>query len=371
MIGSGIVGASAAYHLAKKQVEVVLVDKQHEGNATAAGAGIVCPWISRVEDENHYELAKRGAIYYPDLIAQLEADGEVNVGYKKVGALSVSSDKKLLDDVEERVRQKRKSSPEAGDIERLTGEEAQALFPPLNPELEAVYITGAARVDGRLMRASLKRAAEKHGAKCINGEATLTQQKDRVTGIEVNGEVIKADKLVVAAGAWVNSLLTPIGVQVNIEPQRGQIAHMTLSHTDTSSWPVVLPHTSHYMLAFDDSRVVAGATRETGAGFDYRLTPGGISEVLDHALDVAPGLEDSTLKEVRIGFRPMGPDRLPLVGSITNQENIIMANGLGASGLTMGPYVGKIAASLANDESVSFDLSPYDPMRAITIQEKV
>ena len=43
----------------------------------------------------------------------------------------------------------------------------------------------------------------------------------------------------------------------------------------------MLPAASgHYLLAFDDSRVVAGATRETGAGFDVRVTPGGLHEVL-------------------------------------------------------------------------------------------
>ncbi|UJL47202.1 FAD-binding oxidoreductase [Virgibacillus sp. NKC19-16] len=80
IIGSGIVGASAAYHLAKNNTDVIVVDKEHQGNATSAGAGIVCPWISSVQDENWYKIAKGGAHYYPELIDQLKEDGEHDVG---------------------------------------------------------------------------------------------------------------------------------------------------------------------------------------------------------------------------------------------------------------------------------------------------
>ncbi|SFA83854.1 D-amino-acid dehydrogenase [Lentibacillus halodurans] len=364
VIGAGIAGASAAYHLAKNHNEVVMVDKQHQGNATAAGAGIVCPWISRVDNNNWYEIAKRGAKFYPELISQLKQDNETNVGYKKVGALRVSSDPAELDELERKLKDKQKDAPEMGDIERIDSERARELFPPLNNNLEAIYLSGAARVDGRLLRDALKRAAQKHGAKLISGGAELIQEDKHVKGITVNGDVIHSDSVIVAAGTWAPSLLKPLGVDLKIEPQRGQIAHIKLPETDTSSWPVVLPQTGHYMLAFDDSRVVTGATRETGSGFDYRRTFGGIFEVMNEALTLAPGLIDGTLEEMRIGFRPMGPDISPLLGPIEPFENVVLANGLGASGLTMGPYIGNLAASIIMGKTSDIDLSPYDPMRA-------
>ncbi|MTW87912.1 FAD-dependent oxidoreductase [Virgibacillus dakarensis] len=372
VIGNGIVGASAAYYLAKKDnTEVIMIDEEHKGRATSAGAGIVCPWISRVEDNNWYQIAKDGARFYPTLISQLENDGEADVGYKKVGALCVSSDSEKLDRVENIVKNKQKNAPEMGDIVRVNAEEARALFPPLNEKLEAIFLSGAARVDGSLLRNALKRAALKHEAKFINGMAKLIQKNEQVKGVMVNGETIHADFIIIATGAWAPSLLEPLGMELNVEPQRGQIAHIKLLDTDTSNWPVILPQTSHYMLAFDDSRVVAGATREMGSGFDYHTTIGGLSEVMSEALDVAPGISDGELHEVRIGFRPMGPDILPLLGPIDSFENVIMANGLGASGLTMGPYVGKLAASIVVDEEIGLDLSPYNPMRAIAIKKGI
>ncbi|WP_066304086.1 FAD-binding oxidoreductase [Bacillus sp. FJAT-29814] len=67
VIGSGIVGSSTAYYLARTGAEGTVVDKNHEGQGTAAGAGIVCRWITSVENEDWYILANAGACFYSSL----------------------------------------------------------------------------------------------------------------------------------------------------------------------------------------------------------------------------------------------------------------------------------------------------------------
>src|SRR5699024_4653618 len=335
---------SAAYQLAKKNIEVIMIDRKENGKATSAGAGIVCPWISRVDNEDWYNVAKRGARFYERLIHDLEKQGEYNTGYKKVGALSVSDDASELDEIEKRVKRKKKDAPEVGDISRLSSKETNELFPVVVEGLQGVSVSGAARIDGALLRADLRRAAVKLSARLIEGEANLIKSKGKISGVKVNNDEMKVDKILITTGAWAPELLKPLGMTLNIEPQKGQIAHIILPNTDTSNWPVVLPQSSHYMLAFEDSRVVAGATREDDSGFDYRLTAGGVNDVLSEALKVAPGLEAESLEEVRIGVRPMGPDILPIIGSLDEHEEVVLATGLGASGLTMGRYVGSLAA---------------------------
>lgn len=367
VIGSGIVGASAAYHLSKKGIEVVVVDRGHEGQATTAGAGIVCPWLE--EEHGLYALYKAGACYYPELVSMLEEDGESDLGYSKVGALAVSDNQEELNKIEQEVRKRKMDSPEVGELRRLSADEAQALFPPLKSDLEAVYIGGAARVDGILLRDAMKRGAEKHGAQFLSGEASLDVKEGKVVGVHMDNQLIEADTVIVAAGAWMSKLLAPLGLDISVEPQRGQIVHLRLPGQDTSEWPVIIPESSHYLVSFDGSKVVAGATRETGSGFDYRLTAGGVKEVLDEALSIAPGLSDGTVDEIRIGFRPFGSDRLPLLGPVPSVKGLVIANGLGSSGLTMGPYAGMIAAKLALGEEVDMDLSAYDPMREGTYVE--
>src|SRR5690625_3392139 len=97
VIGSGIVGASAAYHLVKQNADVLIIDEEHTGHATAAGAGIICPWDSDERNDPLYHLADKGAHFYPSLIDQLSAESEIDISYKKVGALLTSSDGHLLD----------------------------------------------------------------------------------------------------------------------------------------------------------------------------------------------------------------------------------------------------------------------------------
>ncbi|CAI8935334.1 MULTISPECIES: NAD(P)/FAD-dependent oxidoreductase [Bacillus] len=365
VVGSGILGASTAYHLAKAGAHVTLVDRQDLGQATDAAAGIVCPWLSQRRNQAWYKIAKGGAHYYTSLIQQLEEDGETDTGYKRVGAISLHTDDKKLDQMEERAYKRREDAPEIGEITRLSPDETKSLFPALSEEYGAVHISGAARVNGRALRQSLVNAAKKHGAIFIKGDAVLIHENNLVKGIHVNGETLMADQVIVTAGAWANELLQPLGVNFLVTFQKAQIVHLHMPNTNTENWPVVMPPNDQYILTFEDGRVVVGATHENDTGLDYRVTAGGLHEVFDKALSVAPGLENSTMLETRVGFRPFTPGFLPVIGPLPNFEGILVANGLGASGLTAGPYLGSELAKLALDQPIELDLSHYDVAGAL------
>ncbi len=360
VVGSGIVGASCAYTACSAGAEVVLADAALPGQATAAGAGIVCPWWSeQADDAVWYEFACAAARYYPELIAGL---GQADVGYRQVGAL-ILADPGEQQAVKELFLARRAGAPEIGDVEALSGAEAGRLFPGLGTERAAVFLGGAWRLDGRRVAAALVSAAAARGAVIVTGRAELVRRGDRAVGVTVGGELIEADAVVAAAGAWTSAFLPPGAVTV--EPQRGQIAHFSVEPADTAGWPVVLPAgKGHYLLAFDDHRVVAGATRESGSGFDYRVTAGGLSQVLQEALSMAPGLAAATYLETRVGFRPMSPDGRPVLGPVPGTDGLVVATGLGPTGLTMGPYAGAIAARVAIGEPHEIDLAPFSPLRS-------
>lgn len=351
VIGSGIAGASAAYQLARRGAEVVVVDAGRAGVATAAGAGIVCPWTSRA-GEQLYRVTSVAAEYYRTLVAELAEDGVTNSSFEVVGGMVVSADSGELDEAYERVGRRAASSPVAGAVRRL--DQARELFPALAPELGGVHVEGGARVDGRRLREALLGAAATRGVQLLPGEAVLDGGR-----VRVDGAAMGADKIVVAAGAWSAELVGSLGVA----PQRGQISHFELPGVATARWPVVLPVSSHYLLAFPGSRVVAGATRESESGFDDRVTAAGQREVLDHALSVAPGLADATLVETRVGFRPVSEDGLPLLGALTEYPELLVATGFGPSGLTLAPFCGRLIAELAFDETPAFDLAAFAPER--------
>jgi D-amino-acid dehydrogenase len=366
VVGAGILGASTAYHLAKAGVQVTLVDRHDAGQATDAAAGIVCPWLSQRRNKAWYQLVKGGARYYPSLIEQLEAVGETDTGYKRVGAISLHTDEEKLGKMAERARIRRDEAPEIGEITILSPAETKKLFPPLGEEYGSVFVSGGARVNGRALRNALVNAAMKHGAEFLEGEATLIHKDQQITGIKFDDNILEADLVIVTGGVWAKELLQPLGVNFLVTPQKAQIVHLQMLDTDTSGWPVVMPPNDQYILTFEDGRVVVGATHEDQAGLDFRVTAGGINEVLGKALQVAPGLVNCTLLETRVGFRPFTPGFLPVIGALPNYDGLLISNGLGASGLTSGPYLGSELAKLALGRETEIDIGSYNLLGALS-----
>jgi D-amino-acid dehydrogenase len=365
VVGSGVVGASCAYTATRMGADVLLADAGLPGQATAAGAGIVCPWTSRpADDPVWYDFACAAARYYPGLIEELALAGQADVGYRQVGALVLAESPQQQEHVRQLLDAQRAGAPEAGEVAALSGTQAHGLFPPLREDWPAVWVSGACRVDGRQLAGALARAAAAKGAVITAAQASLVCRSGRAAGVTLKGQFVEADAVVAATGAWTTAFLEPAGVTVPVAPQRGQIVHLSVAPADTSRWPVVLPATSgHYLLAFEDSRVVAGATREAGSGFDHRVTAAGLAEVLGQALKVAPGLAAAGHIETRVGFRPVSPDSRPLLGPVPGVEGLVVATGLGATGLTMGPLAGAIAARAALGEPPGTDLAPFNPLR--------
>ncbi len=368
VIGAGVLGASTAYHLAKSGVEVTVIDRHDAGQATDAAAGIICPWLSQRRNKAWYALAKGGAAYYASLIQQLEEDGETETGYRRVGVVSLHTDSVKLEKMEERALKKRDDAPEIGAIRQLTASETSGFFPPLSQDYKSVHISGAARVNGRALRNALVSAAKKHGAVFVHGSAKIISTNKVVTGVHVDEMQYSADIVIVTAGAWAAELLEPLGIQLQVTAQKAQIVHLQLEDTETAKWPVVMPPTNQYILAFDDGKVVIGATHEDDKQFDLRVTAGGLNEVLDKALQVAPGLGDSTFTEARVGYRPFTPGFLPIIGEVPGTKGLLLANGLGASGLTVGPFLGHQLAKLATGEQVQIELDLYKVASAIKVE---
>ena len=357
VIGGGILGASTAYHLAKNKVDVTLIDRQDLGQASAAAAGIICPWISQRRNKKWYELVKNGAKYYKQLVFELEELGENATGYKQVGAIALQNDEKKLQKMLERALEKRKDAPEIGELKILNPKETRKLFPLISEDFTSLYVEGAARVDGRSMRDALTRAAEKLGAKVIVGNAEV------VNGcVLIEGTKLTADKIILTTGAWGNEIPDNLGVNMNVTFQKAQIMHFHIDNVNTGEWPVVLPPTNQYLLTFSDGKVVAGSTFEENTGYDIRVTEEGKQELLEKASGVAKSLENARIDEVRVGFRPYTPDFLPTIGKVPGFEHVYFANGLGASGLTAGPFVGAELANLVLGKNTVLNLADYAPM---------
>jgi D-amino-acid dehydrogenase len=365
VVGGGIVGASASYHLVKAGAKTLLVDRHDLGRATDAGAGILAPEMNQRDPDPWFQLAVQAVGYYPVLVAALQAEDAGETSYARCGMLLVAAtpDEEpsfaaarlhILD------RQQARSAPAPDELYPISSAEAQELFPALGRVLGALYYQDAARVDGRLLAQALRRAAERHGLQVLEGGVQmLTAAQGRVTGVAVEGDAISAAAVIVAGGAWSAALGDPLGVRIPVEPQRGQIAHLELPGVATGDWPIVGAFRGHYIVPWPGGRVAVGATRETGSGFEPTTSAAGVHEVLGEALRVAPGLASARLLEVRVGLRPLPPDGLPVLGRVPGWDGLLVATGHGPTGLQLGPYSGKLMAELALGQPSAVDLTPF------------
>jgi D-amino-acid dehydrogenase len=348
VIGGGVVGASTAYHLVRAGARTLLVDRRDRGRATAAGAGILST-AANVDDPDPIErFEARAAAYYPVLIEHLRADSAGDAGYAACGSLTVAIEEDELAHLRQIMTGERRwrAAKNHGYAE-IGPDEAHALFPPLARVKGAIHCGRGARVDGRLLAGALLRAAERRGLEVRAAPVEeVVIARGAVAGILSAGERLSCGHAVIAAGAWSKELGVPLGIEIPVEPQRGQIIHLGLPEVDTGAWPIVLAFRGHYIVPWADGRVVVGATRETGSGFAVHTTASGVIEVLREALRVAPGLAGAEIREIRVGLRPASRDGLPILGPVPGIPSLLLATGHGAVGLQLGPYSGKVVAGM-------------------------
>ena len=369
VVGGGLLGTALAYHLVRAGARTLLVDRADTGRATDAGAGILSPETNSRDPEAWFRLACEAVDYYPALIEHLREDQDGDTGYARCGKLVVAvSDDEVEPFARARriifERRQRRGSPSLDDLREVSAAEARELFPALAPVHGAIYSRIAARVDGRLLNKALLTAATRRGLEVrAQGVERLTLGGEAVQGVVSGGEPIAAGAVAIAGGAWSETFGKQLGVSIPVEPQRGQIIHLGLRGTDTSRWPMVSAFHHHYLVAWPDSRVVAGATRETGSGFAPHTTAAGVREVLSEALRVAPGLASAEIREIRVGLRPFTHDGIPVLGPVPGVRGAFLATGHGPTGLTLGAYSALVVARQMLGEPAGTDLAPYSVAR--------
>ena len=364
VIGGGVVGGAAAQRAAANGASVVLFDRRDAGRATDAGAGIVGPALNTRDRAPWLELAAASALAYPSLIEELGATSG-DTGYSRVGLLAVAIGddevarfRSFADFVHERFG--RQGHPTGHEVRELDPDEARRLYPVLGDVTAAVFDTGAARVDGRRLGEALLTAARKGGVEVRDTSAT-----------SIETMLQEAQTVLIAGGAWSPRFGEELGLAIPVEPQRGQIAHLGVpaEFGDTSAWPMLSQLGDQYQVAWPDGRVAVGATRETGSGFAVQTTAGGVRSVLDEAIRVSPGLSGAELLEVRVGLRPVTPDLMPAIGRAPGRNDVVIATGHGPTGLTCGPFSGRLAADLALGLAAEHDLAPFAVDRSFAPEE--
>lgn len=173
------------------------------------------------------------------------------------------------------------------------------------------------------------------------------------------GDVLRADKVVLSAGAWSARLARAAGARVKLEAERGY--HISM-HGPTFMAP-------HPYMVSDGKFVVSpmdGFLRAAGVvefgGLDAPASNAPVKLIVQGVKRLYPTLQFER-SESWMGRRPTTPDSLPIVGESTRAPNILHAYGGQHIGLTIGPKLGRLTADLISDRRTNIDLSPYRPDR--------
>jgi D-amino-acid dehydrogenase len=166
----------------------------------------------------------------------------------------------------------------------------------------------------------------------------------RVTGVKVGNQVLTADRYVLALGSYSREMLAPLGLDLPVYPVKGY--SLTVPLVDAAAAPVstVLDETYKIAMTRFDDRIRVGGMAEL-AGFDLTLNPRRRATLEMVVGELFPGSGDLARAEFWTGLRPMTPDSTPIVGATAYPE-LYLNTGHGTLGWTMACGSGRVVADL-------------------------
>jgi D-amino-acid dehydrogenase len=168
-----------------------------------------------------------------------------------------------------------------------------------------------------------------------------------------------AEHVVVAAGAWSKQLLTPLGVHVPLETERGYHA-MLFSPSLRPPMPISSKTRAFFITPMEDGVRIAGTVEI--AGLDAPPNEQRAKVLVDHARRMFPDMQASDVR-YWMGFRPSTPDSLPILGPVQGRPGLYLAFGHGHFGMSGGPPSGRLVARLITGQAPGIDPTPYGAQR--------
>ncbi|HYB43020.1 MAG TPA: FAD-binding oxidoreductase [Candidatus Methylomirabilis sp.] len=370
VVGSGALGASTAYHLARRGADVVLVDQHALGSQTSPrAAGLTSkadatPVMARLRHESC--LAFEG----------FEAEMGRSVDFHRSGSLKAA----YTPGGEARLRAGLETAHGLGIEARLiAAAEARKLAPHFEPG--AARAIGHVPSDGWLEPAKVASAfaarAAELGARTLpfTRVEKLLEAGGRVLGVATGRGEIHSPVVVDAAGAWTTRVAGDRGISLPLVPVRHQLFITEPIAGVEPLQPIVrLLEASVYVRYAQGGLMFGGYedhpqvidTRRWAASFQIAELPldlGVLRSLVDEVADHFPVLRSAPVAVHRGGAPTMTPDGRPILGAVPGLEGFYVASGCCVGGLSLSPAAGRALADLILDGKSDPDLSPLSVER--------
>ncbi|MEW9502653.1 NAD(P)/FAD-dependent oxidoreductase [Jeotgalibacillus marinus] len=372
VVGGGIIGTSTAYYLSKLGADVTLL----EGKDIASGTSGSCDQAIMLQSKKPGPILDLG-IESSKIYAELENELVCDLEYKKEGGMILIETEEEMEMMSTLVAQQQ----EAGmDVKLLSKKEAQQRQPGLSENiLGSTWWDHDAKVNPLNVSLNMAKAAEKLGASIRLGVkvTSLITERNRVLGVEVSGEKLYADAIILALGVWTPYLLKPLGIDLPIIPRRGQILVTekipSFIHSTVLNAAYIAAKKGNGTDSIDPNNpagvglvigqtysgnLLIGGSREF-VGFDFRTTPEVISAIGKGAVRVFPELENVRVLRTFAGLRPYTPDGMPIMGPVEGFSGLYLSAGHEGDGIALAPATGKVMAQVACGLDPGFDISHF------------
>jgi 4-methylaminobutanoate oxidase (formaldehyde-forming) len=373
VIGGGVAGCSAAYHLAKFgwKNTILLERDQLTSGTTWHAAGLVGQLgaTATITKLRKYSL---------NLYKELEKKTELSSGLKQNGAITVASSKSRL---QELLRQATSAQLFDVNVEVLDKQQVKNLYPAINDQdiLGGVYMPEDGQADPVGVTNVLAKAAKMEGAQIFE-KTPVTQilvKNNRITGVETSKGKIDCEYVVLATGMWSRQIGEDIGVSVPLYPNE----HFYIITEPMKDLPKDLPVLRDYndclYLKEDAGKMLVGIF-EPGAKNAFKdkgIVPNDFSfgefpddfdhfePYLEKSFKRLPILENAGIRKFFSGPESFTPDTQYLLGETAEVKNLFTCCGFNSIGIASSGGAGRVTAEWMINGYMNEDLYSLDIKR--------
>jgi sarcosine oxidase subunit beta len=376
VVGGGLIGSAAAYHLARSGLRTLLIE-QGDLASGASGANFGNVQVQDSEFGLSLELSSQGY----ETCAGLEAELETGLDYQQTGSLLLIENEHQWAVMAEREANLQRAGVTA---QLLDQEEVHRLEPNLSPAsvLGALYHANEGSLNPfKLVQAYALRGRQ-HGLEIwTHTEASkVNVQGGRVTGVDTSRGQIAAGWVVLAAGAWARRLAESAAVDLPLRWVHGEalitepLPPLTRHAISSASFFEATEASEAQAVGFclrqrPEGNVMIGEAATLTQALGRRVTATALPAIAQEAMVRFPILQRAAV--IRGWAIPVAfvPDNRPLLGAVDGVEGLAVATGL-KSTIVLTPLVGALVASLVSGRDLDPRLAEFSPSRSVAAAKR-
>lgn len=370
IIGGGIIGAAIAYYSAKAGIAVTVLEK----NELASGTSSRCDGnILAIDKDPGFD--SQMSLQSQRLVDELSRELSVSFEYRNPGSILVCESDEEMAAAQQWVDQQKAAGLRFNMLDRsdLRNESryfADDLYGGLECETDST-------VNPYMLTFSMFHEAEKLGATIIKHcEVKQLKKTGDTFYLETTKGEMTAKRVVNAAGIWAPMIGKMLGVDIPIEPRKGQL--IVASRQELVGLRKVMEFgyliskfggerkvdalTEKYGVALvfeptESQNFLIGSSREF-VGFDTKVNPLVTQTIANRALRFYPKMRDMTIIRTYAGLRPWTADHLPIISAVQEVPGFYIAAGHEGDGISLAAITGKVIAELLEGIETTIPLEP-------------